>query len=167
MVWRLLKTLIFTVFVPGTVAGWLPHWLLEKQHREIYAPLHFSQWIGVLPLTIGALVYLRCAWDFAVTGLGTPAPVDAPKVLVVKGLYRYVRNPMYVGVLSVILGQAILYGARVVFIYMLGVWAFFHVFVAFYEEPELRRQFGAQYEAYCRAVSRWIPSLPKTAASGR
>lgn len=165
MAWRLLKTLLFTVIVPGTVAGWVPQWLLEEQHRQIYWPLHWSQWIGFPPFLIGALIYLRCAWDFAVTGLGTPAPIDAPKVLIVKGLYRYVRNPMYVGVLNVILGQAIFYGSRLVFIYMAGAWLFFHMFVAFYEEPELHRLFGAQYEDYCRTVSRWIPKLPKAAAS--
>jgi len=161
--WRLLKTLLFTVCVPGTVAGWIPQWLLAEQARHIVHPIHLSQAVGLLPLVLGAAVYLWCAWDFAVSGLGTPAPIDAPRVLVVKGLYRFVRNPMYLGVLSVILGQSIFYGSPVVFIYMLGAWVFFQMFVAFYEEPELRRQFGAQYEEYCRRVSRWIPSWPKAA----
>jgi protein-S-isoprenylcysteine O-methyltransferase Ste14 len=161
MAWRLLKTLIFTVLVPGTVAGWLPQWLLEERHRSFPSPLRFTHYTGLLVLALGVAIYLWCARDFAVKGLGTPAPADAPRRLVVNGLYRYVRNPMYLGVLLIILGQAIVYGSRTVFAYMLGVWAFFSLFILFYEEPELRRLFGPQYEGYCRQVRRWIPGRPK------
>lgn len=163
MTWRLLKTLIFTVLVPGTVAGWLPQWLLEEQRRAIPHPLHFSQWIGLAPLALGTAIYLWCAWDFALKGFGTPAPIDAPRKLVNNGPYRYVRNPMYVGVLLVILGQAIFYGSRIVFVYMIGIGALFQMFVAYYEEPELRRQFGAQYEEYSRQAGRWLPRRRKSA----
>jgi protein-S-isoprenylcysteine O-methyltransferase Ste14 len=166
--WRLLKTLVFTVLVPGTVAGWLPQWLLEERHRSLPHPLHLSQYVGFVLLALGSAIYFWCAWDFAVKGLGTPAPVDAPRKLVVNGLFRYVRNPMYLGVLLIIFGQAILYGSPTVFVYMLGVWAFFSLFVLLYEEPELRRLFGAQYEAYCEQVRRWIPRRPKSEqASGQ
>ena len=108
MAWRVFKTLLFTVLVPGTVAGWLPQWLLEEQRRAFPHHFHPSHYGGATLLATGAAIYLWCAWDFTMTGLGTPAPIDAPKVLVVKGLYRWVRNPMYVGVLSVVLGWTFL-----------------------------------------------------------
>jgi protein-S-isoprenylcysteine O-methyltransferase Ste14 len=159
MAWRLFKTLLFTVVVPGTVGGWLPQWLLGERHTGIPCPLHFAQWIGLVPLAVGVAVYLWCAWDFAAKGLGTPAPVDAPRKLVIAGLYRYVRNPMYLGVLLVIVGQAIFYGSRTVLVYMIGVALVFHMFVFFYEEPELHRLFGVEYEGYCQRVGRWLPRL--------
>ncbi|HEY1483034.1 MAG TPA: isoprenylcysteine carboxylmethyltransferase family protein [Candidatus Acidoferrum sp.] len=114
---------------------------------------------GGLLLLLGLSVYLWCAWDFAVKGLGTPAPIDAPKNLVVQGLYRYTRNPMYVGVAAMIAGQAIYRGSVAVALYLGVVVILFNLFVLFYEEPTLRRQFGEQYNNYCRAVPRWfLPS---------
>ncbi len=108
---------------------------------------------------IGALIYLWCAWDFSVKGLGTPAPIDAPKKLVLSGLYRYVRNPMYIGVVCLILAQIVLKWSREIFAYLAVVVVSFNLFVLFYEEPHLRRVFGEQYEEYCRNVPRWIPRL--------
>ena len=114
-------------------------------------------WFGLLVLVTGALLYFRCAWEFAVRGLGTPAPIAPTKFLVVSGLHRYVRNPMYIGVWLVILGEAALFHSAILVAYA----AFFcipvHLFVIFYEEPTLRRQFGESYEEYRRAVPRWIP----------
>jgi protein-S-isoprenylcysteine O-methyltransferase Ste14 len=114
---------------------------------------------GGLLLLLGLSVYLWCAWDFAVKGLGTPAPIDAPKNLVIQGLYRYTRNPMYVGVAAMIAGQAIYRGSIAMALYLGVVVILFNLFVLFYEEPTLRRQFGEQYINYCRAVPRWfLPS---------
>jgi hypothetical protein len=92
-------------------------------------------------------------------GRGTPAPIDPPKELVVRGLYRFARNPMYVGVLAVIAGQSWLFGSPPLAIYALAVFACFHVFVIAYEEPTLRRHFDGAYERYCAAVPRWLPRL--------
>jgi len=112
-------------------------------------------------ILIGASIYLRCAWDFAFAGRGTPAPIDPPKELVVRGLYRYVRNPMYVGVLSVVVGQAIWFEARGLFAYAALCFLLFFAFVVLYEEPALRRKFGESYERYCNEVPRWIPRLKR------
>ncbi len=157
MFWRLIKTAIFTVVFPGTVCGLLPQ-VLKKNAVIRWVPLSIP---GLVFVVIGAAIYFWCAWDFAVKGLGTPAPIDAPRVLVVKGLYRFTRNPMYVGVSSVILGQAILYASTSIAVYLLCAIGAFNLFVMFYEEPTLRRLFGEQYNEYCRRVPRWIFPLPR------
>jgi protein-S-isoprenylcysteine O-methyltransferase Ste14 len=157
--WALFKTAVFTVVVPGTVGVLVPRWfLLEEGGREVL-PEVWWRWLGLLPIIAGACIYLACAWDFAVTGLGTPAPIDMPRRLVVTGLYRFVRNPMYVGVAWVVLGQAVLFGSRAVAIYVVSLWMLFHLFVIFHEEPVLRRKFGAEYEEYCLRVPRWLPRV--------
>ncbi len=152
----LLKTLLFTVVVPGTVVVLVPRWLMGGG-----GTLH-GGWLGAagaLLLVAGAALYLRCAWEFAVRGRGTPAPVDPPRELVVAGAYRYVRNPMYIGVLSMLVGEAALYRAGVLLGYAGALFLAFHWFVVTYEEPTLRRRFGASHERYCAAVPRWLPRL--------
>lgn len=153
MFWRLLKTLVFTAVMPGTVGVYLPQ-ALKSGGIELAVPLRSA---GATLLVCGALIYSWCAWDFASTGLGTPAPMNAPKKLVVNGLYRFTRNPMYVGVASVIFGQALLYGSRAVAIYGCAVVVAFNLFVLLHEEPTLKRLFGAQYDDYRAHVPRWIP----------
>jgi protein-S-isoprenylcysteine O-methyltransferase Ste14 len=155
----LLKTALFTVLVPGTVTILVPYYLLSS--RTNGPPLNSGvlRYFGVLPIIGGALVYLRCAWDFAIGGRGTPAPVDPPTELVVRGLYRYVRNPMYIGVALLILGEAAFFRARILFEYAVIAFIFFHLFVLLYEEPTLRRKFGESYDRYCRSVPRWIPRM--------
>lgn len=158
-----LKNLLFTVFVPGTVAVFIPYrilsrtgpgWVFERSQLFWSAPLFL----------LGAGIYFWCLWDFAVTGRGTPAPIDPPKRLVVRGLYRRVRNPMYLGVLLVVAGWAVVSRSGRVVGYGLGVAVVFHLVVVLMEEPLLRRRFGASYEAYCRAVNRWLPGRPYRAA---
>jgi protein-S-isoprenylcysteine O-methyltransferase Ste14 len=154
----LLKTLLFTVLVPGTVTVIIPHYLLDASSRPGRGPL---AWFGILVIVLGAGIYFVCAWEFAVRGLGTPAPIAATKFLVVSALHRYVRNPMYIGVLLVILGQAALYHALRLAEY--GALCIFlaHLFVLFYEEPTLHRQFGDSYDEYRRTVPRWLPRFRK------
>ncbi len=154
----LLKTLLFTLVVPGTVAVGVPYWLLGG----FPAPARgFLAWLGLLCLVAGASIYFRCAWEFAVRGLGTPAPIAPTKFLVVSGLHRYVRNPMYLGVALVILGEAALFRAPHLVKYAALMLLIAHFFVVFYEEPTLRRQFGESYEEYKHTVPRWIPRLTK------
>lgn len=152
MVWRLVKTLVFTAVVPGTVGVYIPQTLKGDGAK---LPVPFS-WIGVALILCGAAIYLWCAWDFAVKGLGTPAPIDAPRVLVVQGLYRFTRNPMYVGVFAAIEGQALYYGSRHIAVYGCIMLTIAYLFVVSYEEPHLRSVFGAQYDEYCRRVPRWL-----------
>ena len=154
----LIKTAIFTVLVPGTVGIYIPYRLLARSERTW--DLGAFRYLGLIPIALGAAIYLWCAWDFAVAGRGTPAPMDPPKELVARGLYRWVRNPMYVGVLSVVLGQALLFGAPVVAEYAVVAFAFFHLFVLLYEEPTLGAKFGDSYARYRRSVPRWLPRRP-------
>ncbi len=110
-------------------------------------------------MVAGVPVLLDSFARFAFKGLGTPAPVFPTRHLVVSGLYRYVRNPMYLAVASVIFGQGLLFGDVRVLEYGVLVWLAFHLFVLLYEEPVLRRSFGAEYESFCAHVGRWIPRL--------
>jgi protein-S-isoprenylcysteine O-methyltransferase Ste14 len=151
-----LKTLLFTLVVPGTVTIYIPYLLLTSPSAPSPLPIGIFRYLGVLPILLGAAIYFLCAWDFAFAGRGTPAPIDPPKELVVKGLYRYVRNPMYVGVVTLLLGEALFFASRQLLFYAGAVFLFFHLFVLFYEEPALRRGFGESYERYCKAVPRWI-----------
>ncbi len=151
-----LKVIAFTLVAPGSVTLLVPYLLLTYSHAR-KLPLGQFRYVGLVPLAIGACAYFRCLWDFAVRGRGTPAPIDPPKHLVVSGLYRYLRNPMYAGLLLVLLGEAVFFQARVLFGYVAVVFSMFYLFVLLYEEPTLRKQFGQSYERYCRAVPRWIP----------
>ncbi len=157
-----LKTLIFTILVPGTVAGIVP-WLLLQSSGEA-ANLTPSLWlIGLLPLLLGVGLYFWCAGAFTFIGKGTPAPIDAPVFLVRAGPYQWVRNPMYLAVLSVIIGEAILFHSLLLVGYALLAWVVVHLFVVFFEEPSLRRQFGESYAVYLRTVPRWLPRFsPQT-----
>jgi protein-S-isoprenylcysteine O-methyltransferase Ste14 len=158
-----LKTLIFTILVPGTVVGIVP-WLL-LQSEGVAVGLTLSIWlIGLLPLLLGVGLYFWCAGAFTFTGKGTPAPIDAPIFLVREGPYQWVRNPMYLAVLLVIIGEAILFHSLLLVGYVLLVGVAVNLFVVLYEEPSLRRRFGESYEAYLRAVPRWLPRFsPQTA----
>lgn len=151
--WNVVKTAIFTIVVPGTVGVYMPYRLGEPRVHPVSA----IAWLGWAPIVIGAAIYFWCAWDFATVGRGTPLPADAPKRLVARGLYRYVRNPMYVGVMLVILGQAMWFESEVVLWYATAVAICFNAFVLLYEEPTLRRKFGESYACYCRTVPRWLP----------
>jgi len=149
----LLKNLLFTVLIPGTVAVYLPLRIAAGGPRASGGAFAFA----LAVLALGAAIYAWCVWDFASFGRGTPAPIDAPKKLVVRGLYRYTRNPMYVGVLTVILGWAVLFRAPQLIVYAVVVGTCFHLFIVLYEEPHLAREFGSEYEAYRAQVARWLP----------
>lgn len=155
----LLKVILFTLLLPGTVAIYVPLWIASSRATSFGTDGFIEQAAAVLLVLLGVVIYLWCLWDFASFGRGTPAPIDAPKRLVVRGLYRYVRNPMYVGVLTVISGWALLFSDIRVLGYALGIWTCFHTFVLVFEEPKLRSQFGESYAKYCDHVPRWIPRL--------
>ena len=153
----LLGSALFLVLAPGIVAGYLPWWI---SHWEVRAPfLGFPpiRLAGTLFLAGGVTVLLESFVRFALKGIGTPAPVAPPQHLVVTGLYRYTRNPMYVAVASIIFGQSLIFGNLSMLAYAGLVCLIFHLWVLGYEEPTLRRTFGAEYETYCANVPRWIP----------
>ncbi len=151
----ILKNLVFTVVVPGTATVLIPCTILGFPDFSSIAQLSALQWVGIVPLLIGVCIYVWCVFDFAFAGRGTPAPIDPPKELVVRGLYRFTRNPMYVGVLSVVVSEAVLFGSAAVLLYAACLLTVFHSFVVFYEEPTLRRLFGEGYDKYCATVPRW------------
>jgi protein-S-isoprenylcysteine O-methyltransferase Ste14 len=155
----LLKNLLFTLIVPGTVAVYVP--ILIARRLSLASCAGSALVFAGTVIAAGAGVYARCVWDFAAFGRGTPAPIDAPGRLVVRGLYRYARNPMYAGVIAVIAGWAILFQSAALASYGLFVALGFHGFVVFYEEPHLRRRFGRQYEDYAASVGRWLPRWPR------
>jgi protein-S-isoprenylcysteine O-methyltransferase Ste14 len=147
-----LKTLLFTVIVPGTVAVYVPIFLLAPLWPQSWGA---AQWAAVLPLAGGLAIYVWCASDFTFVGGGTPAPIDPPKRLVLSGLYGYSRNPMYVGVLTVLLGEALFFQSLPHLLYAGVIFLMFQSFVVLYEEPHLRQEFGEAYLRYCKAVPRW------------
>ncbi len=153
----LIKNLIFTVLVPGTVVVYIPYRIIKDQYNSFaihWNMLHIS---SVFVIVTGTSIYFYCLWDFAVTGRGTPAPIDAPKHLVIKGLYSYVRNPMYIGVLLALLGCSALYDSLTMLQYTLLMGIIFHAAVIVMEEPILQRKYGESYKIYCKAVRRWTP----------
>ena len=150
-----LKVSLFTLVVPGSVAVLVP--LLIKWDRPVAGGV--TLWLGVSLLAIGTILYLRCVWDFAVSGGGTPAPIDAPKRLVTNGVYRYSRNPIYVAVLIAVAGWASLFQALILVAYGVVLFVLYSFFVQRYEEPHLAREFGDKYAAYTATTGRWLPRL--------
>jgi protein-S-isoprenylcysteine O-methyltransferase Ste14 len=151
-----IKSLLFLIVAPGMVAGYIPLALLRRGlqlETGIFAYLAFPLW------AMGGIILLWAFWNFIIQGRGTPAPIDPPKQLVATGFYRYVRNPMYVGVLAIIIGHFLWFGYWNLLIYVIVVFIAFNTFVTYYEEPTLKRKFGAAYEEYLRRVPRWIPRL--------
>ena len=149
---------VFLVIAPGVVAGLVPWWLTRWRTGAGYpVPVRIT---GAVVIAAGAAALLSAFTQFALEGHGTPAPPAPTGQLVVRGLYRFVRNPMYLAVLAVITGQALLLGRPVLLGYAAAVAAASITFVYGYEQPTLARRYGAQYEAYRRAVPGWWPRLP-------
>ena len=148
---------MFLVLAPGVVAGLIPWWLTGWDVREplpFWAPLRV---VGLALLVAGVLALVQAFARFVLEGRGTPAPVAPTERLVVGGIYRYVRNPMYLAVAATIVGQALLLGQPILLAYAGAFLAVVAAFVRWYEEPTLRRQFGDDYERYRREVPAWWP----------
>ncbi len=154
---NLYRTLIFVLFLgPGPVIGLLPWWI-NRWH--IATPIAWWRYLGIAMLLAGAYPLADSIRRFVREGQGTPEPLHHTETLVVSGLYRFVRNPMYVGVLLMIFGQAVFFASRDLAAYGACAALCMHLFVVFYEEPTLRARYGEQYAAFCRDVPRWIPRL--------
>jgi protein-S-isoprenylcysteine O-methyltransferase Ste14 len=154
------RNALFTLIVPGAGAVCGP-WLILSRGEPNARPV---AWAAVALIIGGLLLYGICLWSFAAVGRGTPGPWDAPTRLVAVGPYRWVRNPIYIAAVLVLLGEAWLFMSLAVFVYAMLAAVGCHVFVVLYEEPTLRRRFGAEYEQYERNVRRWIPGAPRWTA---
>jgi protein-S-isoprenylcysteine O-methyltransferase Ste14 len=147
---------VFLVIAPGFVAGLVPWWISGWRFGTASPYLQVA---GGILMALGVIGLLDSFARFALQGGGTPAPVLPTRRLVVTGLYRYVRNPMYSAVVSLVIGQALIFGSVDLLEYGGLIWLLFHLFVRVYEEPTLRACFGSEYRIFCAAVPRWIPRL--------
>lgn len=151
-----LRSLLFLIVAPGVVAGYIPLVLLRIGPRiqtGFFAYLAFPLWV------IGGVMLLWSFWNFLAQGRGTPAPADPPKELVVTGFYLYVRNPMYVSITLILIGHFLWLGFWSLLAYAALAFIATHLFVTLYEEPTLKKKFGAAYEDYLKRVPRWIPEF--------
>ena len=153
----LLRSIFFTFLLPGTVTVLIPYWIILSNDARTSSDHPVLRYFGLLPIAIGAAGLLWCIWEFFSEGRGTLAPVDPPRHLVVRGLYRYVRNPMYVAVVMILIGESIFFMSTRVLVEAVVFFISAYLFVVFYEEPILRMQFGESYETYLHQVGRWIP----------
>lgn len=154
------RTIAYSILVPGAVTILGPYLMLHAWGRGHDLPVGPLWLLGLPAIALGAAIYAWCAWNFMVSGRGTPNIVVGPKALVVRGLYRYVRNPMYLGTMLVLLGEALFLGEAILLVYSAECLIFMLAWVHFYEEPVLRRKFGEAYERYCRSTPRWVPRMP-------
>jgi len=156
-VWAIVGSAVFLVIAPGFVAGLVPWWISHWRLEAPFFGMLLFRFAGGLLIALGVAGLLDSFVRFAVQGVGTPAPVFPTRHLVITGLYRYVRNPMYVAVVSTILGQGLVLGNVRLLEYGGLVWLLFHLFVLVYEEPTLGASFGSEYKVFCAEVPRWIP----------
>jgi protein-S-isoprenylcysteine O-methyltransferase Ste14 len=158
-IFAILGSAIFLLIAPLTVAGIVPWWITHWKNAMAFGKVPVLRVLGIVLILAGVPMLLDSFARFAIQGLGTPAPVFPTRHLVVQGLYRYVRNPMYVALVVVVLGQTLLFGSVDLLEYDAILWLGFHVFVLAYEEPTMRATFGDEYKTFCANVPRWIPRL--------
>jgi protein-S-isoprenylcysteine O-methyltransferase Ste14 len=155
----LLKSLFLFLIVALTAFVALPLLVLFFSNGFLAFQIGFYRFLGLIPLVVGAFLAFWTALSFALIGKGTPAPFDPTKNLVTIGLFNYVRNPMYLGAVLVMIGEGFLLQSSVIFLLAMTMWVFFHVFVIYYEEPDLKKRFGKEYEEYLCEVLRWLPRV--------
>jgi protein-S-isoprenylcysteine O-methyltransferase Ste14 len=153
------RSAFFALLEPGTALVWGP--LIILSSTEARFDLGTARWLGLLPLITGVLALLSCIWEFAHEGKGTLAPIDEPRFVVRGGLYRWVRNPMYVSVITVLVGEIIFFQSPWLILWAVVYTTAFSVFVVAWEEPHLSSRFGESYEEYRRSVPRWLPRRPQ------
>ena len=152
-----IRNLLFTILQPGLVAGLIPLWITGFRINSIFDEVwQLHHYVGTIAFLIGFVIMLWCIISFAVKGRGTLSPVDPTKKLVITGLYKLSRNPMYVGVLMILIGEVIFFQSYQLLIYLLLIFSAFNIFILLIEEPRLRKDFGEEYNSYCQKVRRWI-----------
>jgi protein-S-isoprenylcysteine O-methyltransferase Ste14 len=154
-----LGSALFFVIAPLVLAGFVPWWVTQWEFRTAFFGVDLTRILGGILIIVGVPGLVDSFARFALEGLGTPAPIAPTQKLAVTGLYRYVRNPIYIAVVAVIFGQALLFGDWRLLWYGALLWLFFHVVVVTYEEPTLKQTFGTEYESFRTNVPRWIPRL--------
>jgi protein-S-isoprenylcysteine O-methyltransferase Ste14 len=154
-----LETILATILVPGTACFVAPYLILRASGNPLNPPFGVVQFLSVLIAVLGLGMVVWVSAVFVRIGRGTPVPIHPPSRFVAAGLYRYVRNPMYVGALLIMLAWAAYFGSAWILLYAAGFWFVFTVFLTVFEEPQLRRRFGAEYEDYLKTVPRWVPRL--------
>ena len=153
----LLRNLFFTILQPGFVAGVFPYWIARTQfNRVLNQPLGFYHFGALLIFVFGLMVMLACIFRFAFEGKGTLSPADETKQLVIGGLYRYSRNPMYIGVMLILIGETVFTLSSSLTIYSTIIFICFNLFIIIHEEPRLQKDFGDQYGQYRKKVRRWL-----------
>jgi len=152
-------SVVFFVVAPGTIAGFIPYRLTGWRLQPPLLGAPAGRWVGAALAAAGLLLLVDCFARFAREGRGTPAPVAPTETLVASGPYRHVRNPIYIAVLLIVVGQAVLFGSLTLLAYAAALWLAFHAFVVAYEEPTLGRRYGVSYEAYRAHVGRWWPRI--------
>jgi protein-S-isoprenylcysteine O-methyltransferase Ste14 len=153
----LLRNLIFTILQPGLVAGLIPFLILGDRVKTLFDhAFQGYQYAGAAIFVIGFIIMLTCIVSFAIKGRGTISPADPTRQLVTTGLYRFSRNPMYVGVMLILIGEAILFSSTSLCAYVAFAWIAFQLFIWRFEEPRLIKDFGKEYNAYRKQVRRWI-----------
>lgn len=152
------RNFLFTILQPGIVAGLIPYLILGGHHviAVFEQSFGFRHYVSLLVFIIGFIILLTCIIGFAVHGRGTLSPADPTKKLVVQGLYRYSRNPMYVGVMLMLVGESVLFQSGTLWLYTGGIFIMFNIFIRYIEEPRLIRDFGSEYTDYRKRVKRWL-----------
>jgi protein-S-isoprenylcysteine O-methyltransferase Ste14 len=160
MGWTLVLRTLFWAIIPGAVIVYIPYLIVTRWQPTVVARWGVPQLLGSIPIMVGAALFVHCIWLFAAIGRGTLSPLDPPKRFVVRGLYRYVRNPMYVVCLVILFGEALFFQSIAILKYAVGWFVLIHLVVVLYEEPTLREQFGESYDRYRRHVGRWVVGRP-------
>ena len=155
-IWLAIRSIAWAVLLPGFFAGYVP-WRFFGLGQVQITPRDPVHLLGLTGIGLGVALLAACIWEFAHRGRGTLAPLDPPTQLVVRGLYRYVRNPMYLSVTTIVFGELLLTRSLGLLTFWAIWFAFVNLFVIGYEEPTLRRNFGEEYERYCASVGRWLP----------
>lgn len=151
------RNLFFTILQPGLVAGLIPYWIIgfnvDSMIGQTWQWHHYS---GLIIFTLGLFIMFWCIASFAIKGKGTLSPADPTKELVITGLYKFSRNPMYVGVILILIGEAVFFLSTELWVYTLFIFSTFNIFIWLVEEPRLRKDFGEAYHLYCQKVCRWV-----------
>jgi len=155
--WTLVRALTYATVFIGVLVVLVPSGVLSITGIRSPQVFGITQLFGLVLVLVGAVLALSCILSFVFIGKGTQAPFDAPRRLVIRGSYRVIRNPMYVGVVAVLAGVAVYFGSFALSIYAVAFWIAAHCYVIFSEEPALTRSFGSEYKEYCSHVGRWLP----------